>query len=327
MKQLNLIANDTQEQKVLAYLQEHVSDVLADKINNGTLFEKDGHALTNKKTLSGFMNYACDEAQKLAAKNARSVCVDDEIVFGWALHYFEEESIEGTLYTLDGAEYKPAPRKTSKPITKEKQQPQKPQSVQFSLFDNLTETGVQEPDTYTLSAETDKNNNESDIIEPVKEEPECSPLWTKYKGYQAEHPTAVVAYRLGDFYEVFDEYAVLIADDLCLTLTSRDFGLSKRVPMVGFPYHASENYFAKIVKKHDLYIIETDTEKQFIQKNGNVDNEFIDEDTGEILTEEEMQEFDGDISEPIDIGDLEEVSDDPILSQLITLFDNALEVK
>lgn len=77
--------------------------------------------------------------------------------------------------------------------------------------------------------------------------------------------------------------------------------MKDRIPMVGFPYHAAENYFAKIVRKHDLYIIENDGEKQFIERIETVVNRHIDEDTGEILTEEEMREFDGDIEEPDDL--------------------------
>ena len=107
MAQLKLTANTPSEQRILEYLQNNASKTLAEKINNGTPFEKDGKPLTNKKSLSGFMKYACDEARKLAAKNETAACVKDSVVYGWAIHYFEEDSIEGTLYTLDGSEYIP----------------------------------------------------------------------------------------------------------------------------------------------------------------------------------------------------------------------------
>ncbi len=100
--ELNLTAITPAEEKILQYLKENASETLAEKINNGTPFEKDGKPLLNKKTLSGFMKYACDEASKLAEKGANSACIDDATVYGWAVHYFEEESIEGTLYTPDG---------------------------------------------------------------------------------------------------------------------------------------------------------------------------------------------------------------------------------
>ena len=155
MIKLNLTPQNKQEELILTYLQNNASETLADKINNGTPFEKDGHPLFNKKTLSGFMKYACEEARKLAEKGANSACVDDVTVYGWAIHYFEEDSIEGTLYTIDGEEYKPAPKKvaTTKSATV-KPQPPKPQNLQFSIFDKIDDTEVKDTKTDTLTAET-----------------------------------------------------------------------------------------------------------------------------------------------------------------------------
>ena len=115
MTTLNLTANGKPQELILAYLQENASDVLAEKINSGTPFEKDGKKLINKKTLDGFMRFAMDEAKKLAEKGASSAFVEDKVVYGWAIHYFEEDAIAGTLYNLDGTEYKP-----QKPVTKTK---------------------------------------------------------------------------------------------------------------------------------------------------------------------------------------------------------------
>ena len=311
MIKLNLTPQNKQEELILNYLQNNASETLADKINNGTPFEKDGHPLLNKKTLSGFMKYACDEARKLAEKGANSACIDDVTVYGWAVHYFEEESIEGTLYTIDGEEYKPAPKKvvTTKPATV-KPQPPKPQNLQFSSFDKIDDTEVKDTKTDTLTTGTDTDDEEFteeeklDAMRQVAEEEQRekgNPMYQKYTAYQAEHPTAIVAYRLGDFYEVLGDNAVLLGNELDLTITSRDVGLKDRIPMVGFPYHAAENYFAKIVKYHDLYIVENDNEKQFIERVETVVNRHIDLDTGEILTEEEMRLFDGDIEEPDDV--------------------------
>ena len=58
MKELNLVAKNKQEELVKTYLQENASEILVEKINNGTLITKDGITLINKKTLSGFMKYA-----------------------------------------------------------------------------------------------------------------------------------------------------------------------------------------------------------------------------------------------------------------------------
>lgn len=336
MIKLNLIAQDEQEERILAYLQENASETLADKINNGTPFEKDGKPLINKKNLAGFTDYAYEEARKLARKNAKVMIIDDPTVYGWAIHYFEEDSIEGTLYTIDGEEYKPAPKKvvTTKPATA-KPQPQKQQSLQFSLFDKFDENDVKAPRNDCLSVESaemtiDTKEEPTSVktpTQPVVEENKGNDMYQKYMSYQAEYKTAIVAYRLGDFYEVFGDNAVTLGNELSLTITSRDVGLKDRIPMVGFPYHAAENYFAKIVKNHDLYIIENDGEKQFIERIKPVVNRLIDEDTGEILSEEEMREFDGDIYEPQDIDEPEPPINKTIPKEVFALFGNKVEVR
>ena len=328
MIELNLVANTEPEKRILEYLQYNVSETLADKINNGTPFEKDGKPLINKKTLSSFIKYACDEARKLAEKGASSACIDDATVYGWAIHYFEEESIEGTLYTIDGEEYKPVvikPKTTQKSTyTPTSTAKPKPQNLQFSIFDKIEETDIKDTTNDTSTVESDTNDDESDTpteeeiqeamkivaeeesqqVKPttVKEQPKGNQTYRDYMLYQSEHPTAVVALRLGDFYEVFGDNAVALGNELELMITSRDVGLESRIPMIGFPYHAAENYFTKIVKRHDLYIIETPYDTQFIPCINYVDNRLIDEDTGEILcddlTEADMRKFDGDIEEP-----------------------------
>ena len=336
MTTLNLTPQNKQEELILNYLQNNASETLADKINNGTPFEKDGNPLLNKKTLSGFMKYACDEARNLAEKGANSACIDDATVYGWAIHYFEEDSIEGTLYTIDGAEYKPAPKKSvnTKPVTV-KPQPQKQQSLQFSLFDKFDENDVKAPTNDCLSVEsaemTVNTKEETTSVKtptnPAVEENKGNDMYQKYMSYQAEYQTAIVAYRLGDFYEVFGDNAVTLGNELSLTITSRDVGLKDRIPMVGFPYHAAENYFAKIVRKHDLYIIENDGEKQFIERIKPAVTRLIDEDTGEILSEEEMREFDGDIYEPQGIDEPEPSVNQTIPKEVFALFGNKVEVR
>ena len=245
------------------------------------------------------MKYACDEARKLAEKGANFACIDDVTVYGWAIHYFEEDSIEGTFYTIDGEEYKPAPKKvaTTKPVTV-KSQPPKPQNLQFSIFDKFDETDVKDTANDDLTTESDTDDDEfteedkKDALWQSDEEiqtqqavdkQEGNPTYQKYTAFQEEHQTAIVAYRLGDFYEVLGDNAVLLGNELDLTITSRDVGLKDRIPMVGFPYHAAEKYFAKIVKKHDLYIIENECDTQFIPSLLCLDNQLIDQDTGEII--------------------------------------------
>ena len=150
---LNLDAKTNEERKVKAYLEANASEILADKINNGVRIQKDGKTLLNKKTLAGFMKFACDEAKKQAEKGAHSACIDDDVVYGWAVHYFEEDSIEGTLYNGDGPEYKKQPGVAAKAPTV-KYTPPKPQpKPQMSMFDLL-----------------DAKPKESDEDEPTNEE-------------------------------------------------------------------------------------------------------------------------------------------------------------
>ena len=113
MRKLNLTAKGKEQELILAYLQENASETLTEKINNGVVIEKDGKRVRNKKTLDGFMQFAADEAKKLAEKGAKSACIEDATVYGWAIHYFEEEEIIGKLYTLDGKGLAPEPKKTT----------------------------------------------------------------------------------------------------------------------------------------------------------------------------------------------------------------------
>lgn len=105
--ELNLEAKTPAERKIKAYLEANASEILADKINNGVHIQKDGKMLLNKKTLDGFMKFACDKAKKQAEKGASCACIEDDVVFGWAVHYFEEDSIEGIPYSENGEEYHP----------------------------------------------------------------------------------------------------------------------------------------------------------------------------------------------------------------------------
>ena len=310
--ELNLTAQNKQEELVLKYLQDNASETLADKINNGTPFEKDGHSLINKKTLLDFMKHACNEAKSLAEKGANATFIDDQTVFGWAIHFFEEDSIVGTLYNDDGTEYKLVTKPVQNNTIKPKPQPQKPKDIQFSLFDNLTEQEVKYNETVELSAITEKDSNigksEIQIEKPSKSKSPNATFYDKYLVLQQQNPNSAVAYRLGDFYEIMGEKAVEIAREIDLTLTSRDCGLGERVPMIGFPYHAAENYFSKIAKTHNLLVVETDGNTRFISKENLEKTSKIDYETGEILGE-----------------DLE--PNDTVISKLFEIFGNTLEVQ
>ena len=298
---LNLEPKTKPQELILAYLEKNATETLIEKINNGVPIEKDGKAFISKKTLDGFMKYAETEARKLAEKGANSACVEDTIVYGWAMHYFEEDDIEGTLYNEDGTEFKPAPKQA--PAKVKKIEAKKQDSRQASLFDFM------EPQQPEQEAKDDERDDEDDqpsqeeideiLAELAEEEAKAevkpqkpvSPIWQRYQDLQKKYPDCIILYRLGDFYEVFGDNAVTLSDELGLTLTGRDFGLTSRVPMIGFPYHAADNYLRKITQKYKIAVAETPDNVKLLPEP----EEDFDE-----LTEEEMREFDGDIEEPTD---------------------------
>src|SRR5689334_472275 len=76
-----------------------------------------------------------------------------------------------------------------------------------------------------------------------------TPLMRQYAAIKREHPKALLFFRLGDFYELFFEDAVVAARELEITLTSRNKEKGVAVPMCGVPHHAAEGYISKLIRK------------------------------------------------------------------------------
>src|SRR6266496_1109221 len=76
-----------------------------------------------------------------------------------------------------------------------------------------------------------------------------TPLMRQYSAIKKDHPSALLFFRLGDFYELFFEDAVLAAKELQITLTSRNKEKGIAIPMCGVPFHAAEGYIAKLIRK------------------------------------------------------------------------------
>src|SRR5438270_289324 len=76
-----------------------------------------------------------------------------------------------------------------------------------------------------------------------------TPLMHQYAAIKKQHPNALLFFRLGDFYELFFEDAVVAARELQITLTSRNKEKDRAIPMCGVPYHAAENYLSKLLRK------------------------------------------------------------------------------
>lgn len=212
---LNLETTNKQEEIVKEYLEKNVSEVLAEKINNGVKLVKDNKSLINKKTLSGFMKFACEEARKQAEKGANSACIEDTVVFGWAIHYFEEETIEEKLFNEDGTEYKVEVKTTPKTTTAPKiENKPKNETKQASLFDFMNvnnESYKSELSTKSQPDPLEIEDNEDEEMEECYEEENI--VEEEIKEVEFEHklqPNQKIDYDTGEIITIdnptFDKY-------------------------------------------------------------------------------------------------------------------------
>ena len=176
MSKLNLATKNEEQERIKAYLEENASEALITKINDGIEIVKDNKLVVNKKDLDGFMNFAYEEASKLNTNKNRVLAISKDTVFGWAIHYFEEGSIEGTLYNLDGTEYKPVVKKEEKPKVEHKPvikvEPPKPQNSQgsfFEMFSEDTKLDTKEQNN-TIIEETNENIQNTTLLDEKKQE-------------------------------------------------------------------------------------------------------------------------------------------------------------
>ena len=82
-----------------------------------------------------------------------------------------------------------------------------------------------------------------------KANPVHSPVRTQYLQVKQQNPDAILFFRMGDFYEMFDDDAEIVARELEIALTRRDFGRGEKSPMAGIPHHAADGYIARLVSK------------------------------------------------------------------------------
>ena len=120
---------------------------------------------------------------------------------------------------------------------------------------------------------------------------ELTPMKRQYLAMKEKHPDCLLFFRLGDFYEMFDEDAKTAAAELNLTLTTRDRNKppEQRTPMCGVPYHSAEAYIARLIAKGYKVAICEQTEDP-AQAKGLVDREVIRVVTPGTLIEENMLE-------------------------------------
>ncbi|MBI4321596.1 MAG: DNA mismatch repair protein MutS [Chloroflexi bacterium] len=88
-------------------------------------------------------------------------------------------------------------------------------------------------------------------------EPTVTPIRRQYLAIKRQYPDTIVFFRLGDFYETFDDDAKLVSAELEIVLTSREMGRGERVPMAGIPYHSVDAHLAKLIGRgHKVAMVE-----------------------------------------------------------------------
>ncbi|GCE27763.1 DNA mismatch repair protein MutS [Dictyobacter alpinus] len=107
-----------------------------------------------------------------------------------------------------------------------------------------------------------------------KDNPVHSPVRAQYLNIKRQNPDAILFFRMGDFYEMFDDDAEIVTRELEIALTRRDFGRGQRSPMAGIPHHAADGYIARLVGKGYRVAIAEQTSDPALSK-GLVDREVI----------------------------------------------------
>src|SRR5215471_17080727 len=102
---------------------------------------------------------------------------------------------------------------------------------------------------------------------PISMTEPSTPLMRQYAAIKKDHPNALVFFRLGDFYELFFDDAVLAARELQITLTSRNKEKGIAIPMCGVPYHSAEGYISRLIRRgFKVAICEQMEDPQLVKK-------------------------------------------------------------
>ena len=96
-----------------------------------------------------------------------------------------------------------------------------------------------------------------------------TPARKQYLRIKADHKEEILLFRMGDFYETFDDDAKLLSKELDIALTSREMGKGQRIPLAGIPYHSLEPYLSKLIKRgHRVAICEQTEDPLEARKRG-----------------------------------------------------------
>src|SRR5690348_754261 len=121
---------------------------------------------------------------------------------------------------------------------------------------------------------------------PGLEDAALSPIRRQYLELKQQRPDAILLFRLGDFYETFEDDARRVAQDLDITLTSREMGRGERLPMAGIPAHAAASYIGRLIALgHHVAIAE---QMGSLARNGLVPREIVRVFTPGTLVEDDL---------------------------------------
>jgi len=102
----------------------------------------------------------------------------------------------------------------------------------------------------------------------------ATPARQQYLDIKSNHPNDILLFRMGDFYETFDDDAKMVAKDLEIALTSREMGKGEIIPLAGIPYHSLDGYLSKLISKgHRIAICEQTSDPS--ESKGIVDREVV----------------------------------------------------
>ena len=115
----------------------------------------------------------------------------------------------------------------------------------------------------------------------------ATPARQQYLDIKSNHPNDILLFRMGDFYETFDDDAKVLAKDLEIALTSREMGKGEKIPLAGIPYHSLDGYLSKLISKgHRIAICEQTSDPS--SSKGIVDREVVRIVTPGTITEDQL---------------------------------------
>ena len=115
----------------------------------------------------------------------------------------------------------------------------------------------------------------------------ATPARQQYLDIKSNHPNDILLFRMGDFYETFDDDAKVVAKDLEIALTSREMGKGEKIPLAGIPYHSLDGYLSKLISKgHRIAICEQTSDPS--SSKGIVDREVVRIVTPGTVTEDQL---------------------------------------